>query len=306
MSFGAFVMTFNRPAILQNTLSFILSQSTPPSKILVVDNGSDKETQEVVNSFSAHNVVYHDMGDNVGPAGATAYALARLVDEGYEWIYWVDDDDPPLTSTTLERLLDLVSSEKDEKIGGTGAVGSRFDWSIGEMKRIPSNALHGTLDVDIIGGNQQLILSSKMIKEVGVANPNLFFGLYEPEYCLRIRRSGFRLIVDGEFMLQHRTVAGRENSTPKRSLIPPYNFNNMWQRYYRTRNYIHMMRRTFHRPDLARREALKAMARTVTAWGKGPRYGLEFGQLQLQGVVDGYQDRMGRTISPRPKYQFKN
>jgi hypothetical protein len=61
------------------------------------------------------------------------------------------------------------------------------------------------------------------------------------------------------------------------------------------------MRRTFARPDLARREAARALARSLTAWGRGPGYGLRFGALQLRGVVDGYRGRLGRTVPPQPK-----
>jgi hypothetical protein len=63
-----------------------------------------------------------------------------------------------------------------------------------------------------------------------------------------------------------------------------------------------MMKHTFHRPDLARREAFKALGRSLFAWIKGPKYGLEFSLLQARGVWDGYRGRLGRTVMPKPKY----
>ena len=216
---------------------------------------------------------------------------------------WVDDDDPPPTPDILERLLTLATSCDGSQVGGVGTVGSRFDWRIGEMRRLRDSELNGVMDVDVIAGNQQLILSRHMIANVGVADSRLFFGLYEPEYCLRIRRAGFRLLVDGEMMRAQREIAGRLALDRQRAIIPDYPPWRIWQRYYRTRNYIFMMRRTFNRPDLARRETAKALVRCCTSWSRGLQYGSMYVPYQLRGIADGYQGRMGRTIMPVPKYR---
>ena len=68
------------------------------------------------------------------------------------------------------------------------------------MHQLRDSELNGVMDVDVIAGNQQLILSRHMIANVGVADSRLFFGLYEPEYCLRIRGQDFGCLVDGEMM----------------------------------------------------------------------------------------------------------
>ena len=47
-SFGAFVMTYNRPHILSDTLRTILEQTRPPEHILVVDNGDAAQTAALV------------------------------------------------------------------------------------------------------------------------------------------------------------------------------------------------------------------------------------------------------------------
>jgi hypothetical protein len=59
----------------------------------------------------------------------------------------------------------------------------------------------------------------------------------------------------------------------------------------------------FHRPDLARREALKAVMRSFWAWRLGLKKGAEFSCFELRGVLDGYLGRMGRTVKPKHKYQ---
>ncbi len=301
MRFGAFVITFNRPLILKNTLQCILEQTKPPDLTLVVDNGNSGETKAVAELFTHQNVIYHAMKENLGPAGASAYALQWLVAQGFDWIYWGDEDDPPQFANTLERVLAVALENDSPNLGAVGAVGALFDWKKGESVRLPDHKLKGAVSVDSIGGNSQLIVRKEVIRSVGVPDARLFFGYYEPEYCLRIRRAGFRLLVDGDLMWKHREKFGRLNLERQRALISVYPYEIIWRRYYRTRNYIFMMRETFGRPDLARKETIKAIFRALFSWVRGFKYGYAFTRLQLRGVFDGYCARMGRTILPKPK-----
>jgi GT2 family glycosyltransferase len=298
--FGAFVITLNRPHLLKRTLQLLLSQTRPPDHILVVDNGQSNETQSVVAAFSPALITYHAMSENVGPAGAAAYALDQLSRQGYEWIYWGDDDDPPSSSDTFERLLEVASST-GEDTGAVGAVGAMWDWAKGEIRRVPDESLTGIISVDLIAGNQQLILRREMVANVGLPDSRLFFGLEETEYCLRIRTAGYRLLVNGDMMREYRAKAGHLNWSPPRARLPRHSYDSIWRQYYSTRNHIFAMTRTFQRPQLARRELRKAVARTCCSWGRGPRYGLAFTKLQLRAIVDGYLGHMGRTVIPAPK-----
>jgi len=298
---GAFIITFNRSAILKATIETILAQSRPPEYILVVDNGSSVETARVVEQFRSPSIAYLDMVSNGGPAGAAASGLAKLIELDYEWLYWVDDDDPPRTPDTLERLLFLATEHNLTTIGGVGAVGARFDWAKGEIIRLPDQSLQGSISVDIISGSSQFILNQKAVTDIGLPDRQLFFGFEEPEYCLRMRRKGWQLFVDGDLMYQYRTLAGRLNLQYRRNLRLQYDKNTFWRQYYSTRNYIYAMQNTFERPDLARREALRALGRVCFSWTQGIKYGAAFSYLQLRGIVDGYYRCMGRTVLPQPK-----
>ena len=300
MRFGAFIITFNRPQRLHEVLTATFAQTHPPEFILVVDNGDASQSGPILAQFPQEKVYHHVVGDNIGPAGAAALALQRLVSDGYDWIAWGDEDTPPQTPDTFERLLQL-GCQSDANVGGVGAVGSYFDWKTGELQRLPNEALHGIVDVDGIGSGLQLITKREIVERVGLPNARLFFGFYDPEYCLRIRRAGYRLVVDGDLMRIYREKAGRINLQVKRAFIPDNSYNNLWRRYYVTRNYIYMMRNTFQRPDLARRETLKAVARSAMAWQRGANFGAAFSKLQLRGVVDGYQANLGRTVLPQAK-----
>ena len=301
MRLGAFVTTLNRPAILKTTLQVLLSQTKSPDHILIVDNGATAESQAVVATFPSNRVAYRAMPENVGPAGAAAYALDRLGRHGCDWIYWGDDDNPPRSVDTIERLLRMATTGGDD-VGAVGAVGAMWDWTRGEMLRLPDEALNGVIRVDIIAGGSQLIVRRETVANVGVPDSRLFFGLEDLEYCLRIGNAGYRLLVSGEMMMELRARAGHLNRSPRRSFVPHHSPASLWRQYYSTRSYIFAMNTTFRRPDLARRESLKAAARAFRSWSRGLKYGSACTALQLRAVVDGYLGHMGRTVSPMPKY----
>ena len=199
------------------------------------------------------------------------------------------------------RLLTLAASAPEDA-GAVGAVGAMWDWTKGEARRLPDQALTGVVSVDAIAGNSQLIVRQKTVAAVGLPDSRLFFGFEEFEYCLRIRRAGYRLLVDGDMMKECRARCGRLGWTRPRHVLPHHSYETIWRRDYSTRNYIFAMKSTFRRPDLARREVFKAIVRACMSWGHGPRYGSAFTRLQLRGIVDGYFGRTGRTVSPIPKY----
>jgi GT2 family glycosyltransferase len=243
------------------------------------------------------------MGENLGPAGAIAYAIQWLIEAEYNWIFCGDDDDPPRYVDEIERLLNVIQSTASRDAAGVGAFGSLWDWETGKLKRLPDEALTDVTEVDIIGGNGHPILNSAVIKEVGLPNRHFFFGLDDWEYCLRLRNAGYRLLVDGHLMRDYRARAGRLNFKRRRSLLPRHSYQTIWRQYYSTRNYIFAMNQTFQHPNLARRETLRALGRAFFSWGRGPKYGLAFTNLQIRGVLDGYLGRMGRTVLPQPKYK---
>ena len=300
MKLGAFVLTFNRPHHLEKSIRLLLGQTRSPDTVLVVENGDPVPTRRIVAEVGDPRVVFEATGANLGSAGGTAYGYRWLHERGFELLYCGDDDNPPRTPDTMERLVSLLSSAPAD-VGGVGAVGARWSWDRGELERLSDDELRGPVEVDFVGGGQRQLLRREVISEVGPPNGEFFFGYPDLDHCLRIQQAGYRLLVDGELMLRYREIAGRLGSRPDRRLRPRRSYEAIWRSYYTTRNYIYMMSRTFRRRDLARRQAMKALAWSVTAWGRGPRYAVRFGPLQLRAVVDGYRGRLGVTVPPGAK-----
>jgi len=303
-SVGAFVLTYRRPTDLRRSLTALLEQSRPPDLLLIVDNASSPEAEGIVEAMRSRSrdteLVYEATGANLGSAGGTAYGTRRLAELGLQLIYSGDDDNPPRTTDTLERLLDLLASSPPT-VAGVGTVGARFDWRRGELQRLSDHELEGPLAVDFIGGDHKLILRREVVEGGGLPNAELFFGYPDLEHCLRLRAAGWELRIDGELMRLYRELAGRLAWSAHRSSVPRRPPGALWRTYYTTRNYIHMMRTTFGHPRLALRESTKAVLRSVTAWRRGPVYGSRYAALQARALKDGWTGRLGRVVDPEPK-----
>lgn len=307
MMLGAFVVTYQREDHLEASLRALLEQTRVPDRILVVDNAASAQTEAVVHRLEHPALRYHAAPENLGSAGGTELGQRLLYDEGCGRIYFGDDDNPPRTRDTVERLCRLLDdgapAARGAQVGGVGALGSRWNWDTGRLERLPDETLEPVLEVDFIGGNHTLIMTRSVMDRVGFYNGELFFGYPDLEYCLRIRRHGYRLLVEGDLMRHHRRETGRLGLQVRRTPLPRRPRSAIWRSYYTTRNYVHMMRTTFGRGDLARREALRALGRSAAAWLRGPGYGLDFTLLQLRAVADGYAGRLGRRVAPRSKYR---
>ena len=99
MNISVIVPTFNRAEYLRETICAVLAQTRRPDEVLVVDDGSDDHTREVIATFGAEVTALHK--PNSGKADSLNQALAQ-VSGSHIWI--VDDDDLPCPDA-LETLI---------------------------------------------------------------------------------------------------------------------------------------------------------------------------------------------------------
>lgn len=63
------IPTFNRADLLEQTLQSIIAQTSKPHQVIVVDNASTDNTQQVVKKYQKHNIKYHRNKKNLGMVG---------------------------------------------------------------------------------------------------------------------------------------------------------------------------------------------------------------------------------------------
>lgn len=268
--FAAFIVTFNRAEILMDTIHKIVTQTLPPEKILVVDNGATDETKQKLDELYP-DVAYVKMGYNAGPAGGDKVGLKILAGEGYEWIFWGDDNDPPPTADTFEKLVNLAESYGD-KCGQVGMVGSRFNKFTGLLQRATNEELkqHSFIEVDTIGGGQCKIVSGKCILNGIMPEEKLFFGFEDLDFDLSQKEAGYKILVHSDLFLGCRERWNRMKVTSE--VARKKDERVLWRDYYSIRNALFIMKK--HRHYMAFLSILMvSFGKSLLSFKHGARYG---------------------------------
>ncbi|PZX49806.1 GT2 family glycosyltransferase [Algoriphagus ratkowskyi] len=209
ISLGGFIITYNRPEILKDTIAKVFEQTHPPEILWIIDNSENLRTDHMIASLLDSRIKYHRMGYNAGPAGAAAVGLELCTEDGADWIYWGDDNDPPFRLDCFQRLLAI--RDVNPYCGVLGAVGHFFDRKKGVIKRIQTRLLEKKewIPVDTIAGGMCMIVSKDVVKAKIFPDKDLFFGFEELDFCLKASRKGFALVVDCGLFLESRKESGR-------------------------------------------------------------------------------------------------
>jgi GT2 family glycosyltransferase len=240
--FAAFVMTFERTHLINETIDKLLVQSLPPEKILIIDNSVSSKTQDFFSEYKNPKVEYFRVGKNIGPAGAAKIGLERLSQNGFKWIYWGDDDDPPFFNDNFDVLLKMADSIPD--CGCVGAVGQYFNKKNGLIERVSDEELQktGELKVDTIAGNMSKIINANVVlKNKVLPDETLFFGMEELDYDLKMQKAGYNLYVDRSMYLRYRLQSNHLGKNVKRGLKK--DSNRMQRDYYSTRNGLFILKK---------------------------------------------------------------
>lgn len=294
MRFAAFVITYKRPEVAARTISSLFQQSFPPEKVLLIDNDPN-QTGAFLHNWKGLPVVYVPLDLNLGPAGGAKKGLLLLAEEGYDWISWIDDDDPPIFPDVYERLLLLGNSTA--KCGCVGIIGQRFNPQIGKLVRIKDHELYGagSLEVDNIAGGMIKILNGKMIMNHPGLVPceKLFFGFEELEYDLRIKKAGYRIVTDKQLFLKHRQFYNRLNL--KSNILSKKADNRLFREYYSTRNLLYVLFTNSYYQALFI-FLVRIFIKLIVSFRYGFSYGFKSATYNIRGLIDYLSGKYGKRV----------
>ncbi len=238
--FAAFIMTYQRNDTLEETIDTILRQTYPPEKVLIVDNDPYQGAKVVSEKLAHLPITYFSVGYNSGPAGAAKKGLEILSKEGYEWIGWIDDDDPPEFDDCYEILIRM--GEANDQYGCVGAVGQYFNEKKAISQRVSDEDLKkdGYLNVDnIAGGMSKIVRLGAVLSSNKTFDKELFYGFEELDFDLCIKKMGWLLMVDRSLSLRHRLHYDRMGIKIKRGTKKK--IEKLWREYYSTRNILYIL-----------------------------------------------------------------
>lgn len=120
------MVTRNRCELLRRCLTALAQQTRPADQIAVVDNASDDGTREMVREEFA-SVALLELDRNLGGAGGFSHGMAWAYEQGYDWL-WLMDDDTFAQEDALDRL--IAGADRAPR-GRPLLVGSSVLWKDG-------------------------------------------------------------------------------------------------------------------------------------------------------------------------------
>lgn len=212
------LVTFNRKDLLIECVSALLRQTRPVDLILIVDNASNDGTGALLESTGiAGNplVRIHREEHNLGGAGGFASGMKIAHDEGYDWVWLMDDDAEP----ALDALAQAIAHEHEPSVAAIASFKvSQHD--------IPQNS-HMLLDsgqlAQTVRGQHAayelsfssfvgILVRKQTIISIGLPRAEFFINRDDNEYCWRMRKVG-RILLAPSSIIVHKELARADGIT---------------------------------------------------------------------------------------------
>jgi rhamnopyranosyl-N-acetylglucosaminyl-diphospho-decaprenol beta-1,3/1,4-galactofuranosyltransferase len=202
---AAVVVTYNRKELLRQCLGGILAQTRPVDAIYVVDNASTDGTDQMIAAEYADRVVYERLPENIGGAGGFHHGMKRAYEDGYDWIWVMDDDAQPEPGCLSELLSPQVPASVEVRVpvrvddnGSSLLPGSSFDLRnpfrrsfrrpASQLPPVTNNPeVHLYIPVEDFTF-EGTIFRRSIVRQVGFPHKDLFLWCDDTEYALRIAR----------------------------------------------------------------------------------------------------------------------
>jgi GT2 family glycosyltransferase len=281
---AAVVVTYNRSAVLGETLRAAQAQTSPPDRIYVVDNASEDGTPDLLRS-EFPDATHLRLPENLGPAGGLATGIETAWESGFD-AYWLMDDDSRAVPDALETLL-AAAEPSGTRTGIVGCQGGVIRFGLIRHADDPRakggrRVGDGLFSVDFVLLDGALVFR-RVVDAIGVPAADYFTMMQDIEFPLRARRAGFDVLaLDRDLMFRQHLGSAPESS--------------VWRTYYQSRNHLRMAL-DFRSPSLLF-GYLARQARFASAAVVAPDRRWERIKLRSRGAWDGVRGRMGRRVEP--------
>lgn len=198
----AVVTMGNRPAEVDALLRSVAKQDLPPTRIVIVGNGSP--LPEFAERLSLPGEVTPvELDENLGCPGGRNVALARLREFGdVDIVVELDDDGLLVDADVLRHVGDLFAADPRLGIVGFRIADEHGETQQRHVPRVGScDPLRGGYVTGFLGGGHAF--RTAMLDEVGDWPAEFFFAHEETDLAWRAVDRGWRILYAPELLLQH-------------------------------------------------------------------------------------------------------
>lgn len=177
----AVVVTYNRKALLRDCLLALERQTRPLDAILVVDNCSTDGTDSMLADEFGHLSILR-LPANIGGAGGFHEGMKKAYEQGFDWI-WVMDDDVEAVPDALSTLLEFCPVSEFIHPRRLTDRGDPFPWegvldpTSGSKKSFPSDISfeNGRTWIPVnYGCFEGALISRRVVERIGFPDKRFF------------------------------------------------------------------------------------------------------------------------------------
>lgn len=189
----AIVVTYNRKEMLLQCLQALQAQKYTDFDILIVDNASTDGTLDFVSSYLSKRIHYVNTGANLGGSGGFYYGMKKAYEQGYDWIWIMDDDVLPTPSALSELVAHLKYAKTVSFLASAVYSKDNMAMNTPEISRYSTNGYrfwydkleHGMMRLSH-ATFVSLLINSKAIEKCGLPCKDYFIWGDDTEYTMRV------------------------------------------------------------------------------------------------------------------------
>lgn len=234
------IVSFDGADSIGSTVAALAGQVGP---IVIVDNGSGPETRKVLDRLGADPGIRILRNEaNMGIARALNQGIAHAKAGGAAWVLTMDQDS--IAEGDMVRSL-LEGVERFDGDGRTVSFTPRISYGL----RAESGSGAGTAPregryeerlVAITSGN---LLKVSAFEEIGGFREELFIDSVDFDFCLRLKKAGYRIVRCNRAVLRHSLGQRQEARFLGRRIAFPR--HSPGRKYYIVRNHVYLVKRYF-------------------------------------------------------------
>jgi GT2 family glycosyltransferase len=269
----------------------------PAYQIIVVDNGSDDDSVSSIRS-AYPQVTLIETGNNLGYVGGNNVGLNYACTLGTDYALLLNND-TEVSPNFLSLLVAAAEADLDVAIVGpliyyfdqperVWSAGGVIDWRRGNTYLLglnePDKGQFGSTSrpVDFVTGCA-LLIKLPVIEQVGLLDPRFFAYYEETEWCARVARAGFKILLVPQARIWHKISVVAREASPQ-------------VHYYMTRNRLLFLKLT----KMGLFPWLKTIfdfSRTLLSWTVKPKWRHKAPQRRamLQAISDYRRGNFGRV-----------
>jgi rhamnosyltransferase len=233
----AVMVTYNPDSSLEQNIRALLPQV---DRLIVVDNGSELPIRSQIAAISSacqFEVIWNK--ENLGLATGLNIGIRRALTSGdYTWIATFDQDSRVSSGFRDDMFQAYLTCPYRERVGIVGPHHVLFDEDTARPLHRGEDPLFCEKPFVMQSG---CFLSASALRKMGLFDDSFFIDYVDIDFCLRLRKGGFRVIECKNAIINHRlgdpsrhTIFGKTTTVYSHSPV---------RRYYAARNRVRMYAR---------------------------------------------------------------